>query len=220
MTSATPEEGGEEGAGLTRSKRPAWLRWLPLTATVPFLALLAFGLTRDARIIPSPLPGEPAPEFALETLDGDSVRLSDIHGRVAIVNFWASWCIPCREEHSVLRQLRQRYPETDVALMGILYQDTPDDGRSFMREFGGNWPSGVDPGSRLAIEFGVYGVPETFFLARDGTIARKRIGPLIWESARATVDSLLAAGAEPDPAGAKPQSARAELGPPAESDDR
>lgn len=196
----TPEFSAVDGPGVaktTQDRRPSWLRWLPLVAFIPFLALLAFGLTRDARIIVSPLPGEPAPDFALAQLDGDTVRLADLHGRVALVNFWASWCLPCRDEHAVLHRLHQSYPRSEVALLGILYQDTPENGRRFMREFGGNWPSAADPGSRVAIDFGVYGVPESFFLARDGTIIRKHIGPLSWELVQTTVDSLLAAGSRP-----------------------
>ncbi|MFQ5678109.1 MAG: TlpA family protein disulfide reductase [Gemmatimonadota bacterium] len=188
-----PRSGGGPGGGPAGPRRRPWARWLPALAAIPFLALLAFGLTRDARIIESPLPGQPAPEFALRGLDADTLRLADLRGRVALVNFWASWCLPCRDEHPVLRELRRVYPESEVALVGILYQDSPENGRRFMRELGGDWPSAVDPGSRVAIEFGVYGVPESFFLAPDGTIVRKHIGPLTWELVQTTIDSLLAA---------------------------
>lgn len=170
----------------------AWRRWLPPLLAVPFLALLAFGLTRDPREIASPLPGRQAPEFGLETLSGDSIRLSDLRGRAVILNFWASWCGPCRVEHPVLERAARAWDPEDAVVVGVLYQDAPENGRRFMRRLGGDWPSAVDPGSRTAIEYGVYGVPETFFIGRDGRVARKKIGPVTWEVVEETVDSLVA----------------------------
>lgn len=170
-----------------------WKRWLPLLLAIPFLALLAFGLTRDPRTLASPLPGESAPDFALRTLDGDTLRLADLRGRVVVLNFWASWCIPCREEHPALLRADRVYPRSEAVVVGVLYQDSPEAARRFLASLGGDWPTVLDPGTRTAIDFGVYGVPETFFIGRDGTIARKHIGPVNWELVRSTVDSLLAA---------------------------
>lgn len=175
-------------------------RWLPPLLALPFLALLAFGLTRDARTIVSPLPGRPAPAFGLETLGDDSLRLADLGGRAVILNFWASWCIPCRQEHPVLARAASTWGPDTVVVAGVLYQDSPENGRRFMRRWGGEWSSGVDPGSRTAIEYGVYGVPETFFIGPDGRVARKHIGPVTWEIVKTTVDSLIAAGAGLEPA--------------------
>lgn len=176
-------------------------RWLPPLLALPVLALLAFGLTRDARTIVSPLPGRPAPAFALETLGGDTLRLADLEGRAVVLNFWASWCIPCQQEHPVLARATETWEPEEAIVAGILYQDRPENGRRFMRRWGGEWPSGVDPGSRIAIDYGVYGVPETFFIGPDGRVARKHIGPVTWEVVKSTLDSLVAARAWPEPEG-------------------
>lgn len=194
----TPGRGDTAGAG-GRAETPGpesvsrWKRWLPPLLAVPFLALLAFGLTRDAFVLPSPLPGRAAPTFELRTMDGDSVGLSDFRGRVLILNFWASWCPPCIQEHPVLVRANRTWDPEDVVVLGVLYQDTPENGRRFIRRWGGDWPTAVDPGSQTAIDYGVYGPPETFFIGPDGRVARKRIGPVSWELVKGTVDSLVAA---------------------------
>lgn len=206
------------------------LRWVLPLLVVPVLALLAFGLTRDARLLPSTLVGRAAPEFRLErmpgpapsadepaaapdepgtmedaeragegTLPGDSIALAELRGRVVVLNFWASWCLPCRQEHPVLERIDERYGPRGVTLLGVLYQDTPENGRGFMRRFGGDWPSVLDPGTRTAIEYGVWGVPETFFIGADGRVAHKEQGPVTWSVATTVLDSLLAArGPVPD----------------------
>lgn len=181
-----------------------WQRWLIPAAAVPLLLLLAFGLTRDAREIPSPLPGRAAPQFELATLSdaGDSLALRDFRGKVVMVNFWASWCGPCRVEHPVLVRVSQRYDDDSVRVLGIVYQDSPENARRFMDQLGGDWPSLLDPGTRTAIDFGVYGVPETYFLSPDGRIAYKHTGPVTWELVSTKVDSLLAA-ARAEPAGSR-----------------
>lgn len=173
------------------------LRWvLPLVALPP-LALLGFGLTRDVKTLPSALVGAPAPEFRLEDMydASDSIALAEYRGRVVVLNYWASWCVPCIIEHPQLVRLRADYDPDDVALLGVLYQDAPERGLEFMRRHGGDWPSVVDYGSRTAIRYGVYGVPETFLISPDGTVAYKLVGPLDPRSApefRARIDSLLA----------------------------
>lgn len=170
-----------------------WKSWAAVVAAVGFLGLLGFGLTRDARKLPSALVGQPAPAFAAPTLSGDSLRSESLRGDVVVLNFWASWCIPCRQEHGILRRAERSYADEDVSIVGVVYQDRPESARRFMRRLGGEWPSVLDPGSRIAIDYGVYGVPETFFLSPDGNVARKHIGPLTQEALEAAVDSLLTA---------------------------
>lgn len=175
---------------------------------VPALALLAFGLTRDPRRIPSPLPGRAAPEFALEVMrgpeslrpefpqPGDTVRLSDHRGEIVVLNYWASWCLACRDEHPLLMAAAQRYAPRGVRFYGILYNDTEENARSFIREMGGQgYPTLLDPGTRTAIDYGVYGVPETYFVGRDGWVAHKQIGPVTWPLLVEQIDSLLGARA-------------------------
>lgn len=169
------------------------MRWLLPLVALPILALLAFGLTRDTYVLPTPLEGMEAPGFALESLEGDTIALADLRGRVVLLNFWASWCVPCRAEHDVLRLAEATWDDTQAVVLGIIYQDTEANARRFLSELGGGWRQLKDPSQRTAIDFGVYGVPESFFLDRDGRVARKKVGPVSWDLVKATVDSLLAA---------------------------
>lgn len=177
------------------SRKKAWL--LPFAA-IPFLALLGYGLTRDTFILPSPLVGTPAPAFRLETMTGDSLGLDELRGRVVVLNFWSSWCVPCRIEHPALLRAHAEYDPAEALVVGVVYQDSRRNAERFLDELGGDWPSLLDPGSRMAIDFGVYGPPETFFIGRDGRIGRKQIGPVHWTLVKSTVDSLLALPTGPE----------------------
>lgn len=176
-----------------------------VAVALPFVGLLAFGLTRDPNVIDSPLIGSPAADFVLPVLEmdamtrsgspepADSARLSAHRGEVVVLNFWASWCLACREEHAALSGVASEYRGRGVRFYGILYQDTPDNARRWIRAMGGqSYPSLLDPGSRTAIDYGVFGVPETFFIGRDGRIAYKQIGPVTYEILRTGIDSLVA----------------------------
>ena len=159
-------------------------------AVVPVVVLLGFGLRHDPREIASPLPGRPAPSFSLpvfvqgtaaERLGSslDTARLAALKGDVVILNFWASWCLACRDEHPALGEVSSRYAGTDVHFFGVLYNDTPGNGREWLDRMGPvSYPSLIDPGARTAINYGLYGVPETFFIGRDGRVAYKHIGPV------------------------------------------
>lgn len=197
-----------------------WRRSLVGAAVaVPGMALLAFGLMRgDPRVIPSPLPGRPAPEFALEVMrgpetlapelpqPGDTVRLSDHGGEVVVLNFWASWCLACREEHPLLMAAAQKYgSERGARFYGVLYNDTQENARRFIVEMGGQgYPTLLDPGTRMAIDYGVYGVPETYFIGRDGRVAHKQIGPVSWPLLVDQLEKLLAEPADSAPVGTMP----------------
>ena len=160
---------------------------------VPIVMLLGYGLTRDPRHIASPLPGRAAPEFALPTLDaGDSIKLSALRGNVVVVNFWASWCIPCRDEHPVLLDAARTFEPKGVKFLGIAYNDKPDDSRRWLDELGKSYPSLVDNGARTAIDYGVSGVPETFILDKQGVVAFKKFGPITTSEITQKLDSLLA----------------------------
>lgn len=167
-------------------------RWiLPLIA-IPFLLLLRFGLQRNPDFFPTPLIGQPAPTWHLESLEGDSISLDELRGKVVLLNFWASWCIPCRTEHSVLLRADRTWPESDVQVVGVVYQDSRRNAERFLEELGNSWRHVLDPKSRTAMDYGVYGPPETFFIDSSGRVARKHIGPLNWNVVVTTVDSLLA----------------------------
>jgi len=154
---------------------------------LPMIALLGYGMTRDPKEIPSPLPGHAAPPFTLTAFTGSAstghpaaVGLAELHGKVVVLNFWASWCLACRSEHFALQTVGSMYHDTaDVRFFGVLYNDTPDNGRKWILEMGGeSYPSLEDPGARTAIDYGLYGVPETFFIGRDGKVAFKQTGPV------------------------------------------
>jgi cytochrome c biogenesis protein CcmG, thiol:disulfide interchange protein DsbE len=162
-------------------------------AAIPIIALLAFGLTRDPRSIESPLPGRLAPDFALPVMDSaDSVRLAELRGHVVVVNFWASWCVPCLIEHPVLTDAADRYYERGVRFIGILYRDAPENAVRWIDRLGGqNYPTLEDAGSRAAIEYGLFGVPETFVIDRDGRVAYKHLGPITREQLARVIEPLL-----------------------------
>jgi len=169
------------------------LPWLLPLSALPVILLLAYGLTRDTFVLPSAIVGTEAPVFELETMDGgDVLALEELRGKVVLINFWASWCIPCRAEHGVLVRASQELSSDDFVLLGVVYQDTPENARSFMQRLGGDWLSVLDPSSRTAMDYGVYGVPESFFVDQNGLIAFKHVGPLNWNVVQSTVDSLLA----------------------------
>jgi cytochrome c biogenesis protein CcmG/thiol:disulfide interchange protein DsbE len=162
------------------------------TIAVPIVLVLGYGLTRDPRYIASPLPGRTAPDFALPALEGDSVNLSELRGNVVVVNFWASWCIPCRDEHPVLVAASRTYQPKGVKFVGIAYNDKPDDSKRWLEELGKTYPSLVDAGSRVAIDYGISGVPETFILDKQGVVAFKKFGPITTPEITQKLDSLLA----------------------------
>lgn len=180
----------------------SWQRVASVLGALLVVGLLGFGMTRDPRSIPSPLVANPAPDFHLAQLDAaDSVTLSDLRGQVIIINFWASWCLACREEHPALVRAWQRYQQSGVTLIGIIYQDTRANARRYLDEYGGGWPQLVDQNARVAIDFGVYGVPETFFIAPDGRIAHKHVGPVNKDLIDSWIGRLLpAGGVAPSPA--------------------
>jgi cytochrome c biogenesis protein CcmG/thiol:disulfide interchange protein DsbE len=168
------------------------LRWLLPLAALPLLALLAYGFTTDPRDIPSPLVGRAAAPFTLTAFDGAPVRLADLRGKVVVVNFWASWCNPaCYEEAPVLERLWRTYRERGVVVLGVDIQDKDEAGRKFIRDFGLTFPNSPDPGGKVSVDYGVYGVPETFFVARDGIIRAKHVGAITDEVIRAKLEPLL-----------------------------
>jgi cytochrome c biogenesis protein CcmG, thiol:disulfide interchange protein DsbE len=119
------------------------------------------------------------------------VRLADLAGRPAVVNFWASWCQPCREEADVLERFAREYGPRGVAFVGVNVWDSDDKARTFLDEFGVSYANGVDAGGGAAIDFGVTGLPETYFVDRQGQLVRKFIGPVTERALRAAVEELL-----------------------------
>jgi cytochrome c biogenesis protein CcmG/thiol:disulfide interchange protein DsbE len=166
---------------------------LPLAAFLAMAVWFAVGLTRDPSVVPSALIDRPIPDFALPPLaESGAPGLSDedIKGKVALVNVFASWCVPCKVEHPILMRLAT---EKRVALYGINYKDAAPDARDWLKALGNPYAAiGFDNSGRVAIDWGVYGVPETFLIDRDGRIRYKHVGPITAQVLQDTILPLLA----------------------------
>lgn len=156
-----------------------------------FVVVLASGFGRDPGAINSPLVNHHAPGFTLRTLDNHRVSLASLRGRPVVVNFWASWCVSCKTEHDYLLQAYHQYTRDGVAFVGIDYQDNSNDAERFLRQYGGGWPVLKDPEQETAINYGVYGVPETFFIDRKGVIRYKSTGPVTPDLLVSDINQLL-----------------------------
>jgi cytochrome c biogenesis protein CcmG/thiol:disulfide interchange protein DsbE len=155
---------------------------LPLGIFVLIVGLLGFGLTLDPKKIPSPLIDKSAPDFSLRNLYAPEEKLSkkDLLGQVWVLNVWASWCVSCRAEHAIITDLANR---NLVDIFGLNYKDQPQDARRWLQQFGNPYSASLmDIDGRVGIDWGVYGVPETFVIGRDGQIKYKHIGPVTQES--------------------------------------
>lgn len=170
--------------------------------SLPIIGLLAFSMTKDPKEIKSPLPGRDAPSFSLAVFApgegdlrrevGDTIRLADHKGEVVVLNFWASWCLACRDEHTTLSEVAKVYELKGAKFYGVLYNDVPENGTRWISEMGGqSYPSVNDPRTRVAIDYGLYGVPETFFIGKDGRVAYKHVGPVTATLLAQKLDSLL-----------------------------
>ncbi|TXM75581.1 DsbE family thiol:disulfide interchange protein [Methylobacterium sp. WL69] len=193
------------------TSEPARRSLLLIVPLVAFVALAGLFFVRlrsgaDPSAIPSALIGRPAPAFDLAALPGlaaDGAPLpglsrDDFKGRVTLVNFWASWCAPCQIEHPQLMRLAR---EPGLRLVGIAYKDAPENARRFLARNGVPFRAvGMDSTGRTAIDFGVYGVPESFIIGPDGTIRDKLVGIVTPENYRAVLDKIRAAGAVADAA--------------------
>jgi cytochrome c biogenesis protein CcmG/thiol:disulfide interchange protein DsbE len=167
-------------------------RWLLPLSAVPVIALLAYGFKLNPRDVPSPLVGRPAPLFSLATMDGQSLALEELRGKVVVLNFWASWCFPaCYEEAPVLEQGWQRWRDRGVVVVGVDIQDTAEAAQKFIDQFKLTFPNVRDTRGKISIDYGVYGVPETFFIDRQGRIRLKHVGAVTEQVFVGTVERLL-----------------------------
>lgn len=168
------------------------LRYLiPLAIFLALVGFLAAGLKLDPKEVPSPLIGKPAPGFALTRLDQPTltIRREDLLGKVWMLNVWASWCTACREEHPVLLDFAKRRL---VPVYGLNYKDQRAAGLRWLGNFGDPYETSLfDPEGRVGIDWGVYGVPETFIIDRAGVVRYKHIGPLTPEVLRERIEPLL-----------------------------
>jgi len=155
---------------------------IPLAVFIIMVVLLGYGLSLDPKKVPSPLIGKPAPEFSLARLGNPQQRFAqeDLLGQVWVLNVWASWCVSCRAEHEFITRLSE---QNLVAVIGLNYKDDPVEARQWLEQFGNPYTISVmDRDGRVGIDWGVYGVPETFIIGKDGLIKYKHIGPVTQES--------------------------------------
>lgn len=174
-----------------RTWRTRWILFVPLGAFVVIGATFYLLLGRDPRLVASPLIGRPVPEFRLQPVKGRQLGLTsaDLKGEVSLVNVFASWCVACREEHPVLMQLHQA---GTVTVHGLNYKDAPDDAARWLDTMGDPYArTGADRDGRVAMDWGVYGVPETFVVDAQGRIVHKQIGPITAEVLQGTILPLI-----------------------------
>jgi cytochrome c biogenesis protein CcmG/thiol:disulfide interchange protein DsbE len=181
--------------------------WILLGSAIPVLglfALLGWAVTRagsnpSGLIVNSNL-GElrvspaPARPFSLELLDGRTLTLAGLHGKVVMVDFWASWCPPCRQEAPALAEVYRDYAGLGVEFVGVDIWDRPQDAQKFVVRYGVPYPNGIDGRGAIAIDYGVRGIPEKFFIGRDGTLLKKFVGPMDAATLRRVLDGLLTPG--------------------------
>lgn len=181
------------------TRRAPWKIFVILfVVLIAVLALLAWAVrTKSA----PPLASGVAPDFTLQTFDGQSITLSELRGKPVVINFWASWCIPCRTEAPILERAWKDYREHGVVILGVDYVDTDADAKKFIQEYGMTYPNGPDLGTRISQTYRITGVPETYFITRDGKMlsgidANGRayanwIGPISENALRERIEKLL-----------------------------
>jgi cytochrome c biogenesis protein CcmG/thiol:disulfide interchange protein DsbE len=152
-------------------------------------ALLVYGFLSSGSSRPAE--GEVAPPFTLALFDDSWLTLSELRGQVVVLNFWASWCAPCRREAPALREMWERYRDQGVVFVGVTYLDAPEASQAFIEEFGLGYANGIDQGRRISRAYGVAAVPETFVIDREGHVAAVRVGEIEAEDLVQILDPLL-----------------------------
>jgi cytochrome c biogenesis protein CcmG, thiol:disulfide interchange protein DsbE len=155
--------------------KPRWGVILVWVGVLGLLALVGVGLIRTQQG-PVGVGSKPAP-FTLRTFEGQEINTADLIGQVVVINFWASWCEPCKQEAAELEQAYQQYKDQGVAFLGVNYVDTEPEARAYLAQFGITYPNGPDLGTRISQAFRIRGVPETYILGPQGILAGVKIGP-------------------------------------------
>jgi cytochrome c biogenesis protein CcmG/thiol:disulfide interchange protein DsbE len=167
-------------ASYLRLRRARRVLWTAVAVALPVAMLVAVLATRpsaESRSVKSPLVGKPAPAAEGTTIDGQHARLADLQGRWVVVNFFATWCVPCQDEHPDLVRFSQAHRSAaDASIFGVVYSDSPSAVKDFRAQRGGDWPLLTDPDGRIALDYGVAGVPESFLVSPEGVIVAKILG--------------------------------------------
>ena len=175
--------------GETTKKRSGGGIFLAFSIVLALLGLLGWGLIKSQK---GPVENGPAPDFTLKGFDGRTVTLSELRGQVVVVNFWASWCLPCREEAAYLEQTWRKYEDQGVIFIGVDYVDTEKAALAYIEEFDITYINGPDIKTRISDAYNIQGVPETFFIAKNGELRGVHIGPLKSPQLDEKIEELLA----------------------------
>jgi cytochrome c biogenesis protein CcmG/thiol:disulfide interchange protein DsbE len=193
MSSVVEQTGASEPATTRERRGPRRLilaAWL-VAGVAAIVAFLTVSVGRPSGPVDTPIVGRPAPAFDLQTLDGQRVSLADLRGSPIVLNFWASWCIPCREEAPLLTAAEATYRSDGLRILGVVYQDSPENARDFMARYGQTYPGLLDPDGRTAIDYGVFGLPETFFIDRAGIVRSRQVGAVTEADLQRQIEAIL-----------------------------
>jgi cytochrome c biogenesis protein CcmG/thiol:disulfide interchange protein DsbE len=193
---ATPVTTHEAAPAVETPPSRTRLKWWQIAVFIivgGLLALVAFQMRRNGPLAAGRVgEGERAPDFTLHTFDGQAIHLADLRGQVVVINFWASWCIPCEAEAAELENTWRRYQDQGVVFLGVDYVDTETEARAFLREFGVTYPNGPDLQTKISHSYRVRQVPETFVVDPSGILAAVFIGPTTEARLQAAIEPLLA----------------------------
>lgn len=170
----------EEQTASPEQKPKRWLYLMPLGIFAVLMVFFFVGLGLNPRLIPSPLIGQAAPEFSLPKLSNpnEQIQQTDLHGKVSLLNIWATWCTSCRQEHPVLMKIAS---SKEVPIYGLYYKDDPANATVWLKDYGNPYlENAVDYDGKVGIEWGAYGTPETFIIDQAGIIRYKHVGPISW----------------------------------------
>lgn len=162
-----------------------------LAGVAALVAALTVNVGRPVRPVDTPIVGRPAPAFDLQTLDGRRLTLAELRGSPVVLHFWASWCIPCREEAPLLTTADAKYRPDGLRVLGVVYQDSAENAGDFMGRYGQSYPGLLDPDGRTAIDYGVFGIPETFFIDRAGIVRSRQVGPVTAADLESQIEAIV-----------------------------
>ena len=174
-------------------------KYLWIIGAVVLLGWVAVMVVNMHLVESTAMQGRAAPDFTMPLFDQfneDEVQLSELRGQVVVINFWASWCVECYKEAELLEQTWQAYQDQDVVFLGVDYLDTDKEALAYMNKYGITYPSGPDMGSDISNSYGITGVPETFFIDKDGNIAHVQIGPIEQNQLYSLLNKLIAQPAQ------------------------
>ena len=193
---ASPSPPATADGAVVRTRSPRPLRWIALglaVVAIAFLLVLATRKSAEQSASDSPLLGKPAPEVIGPGIDGSTVRLSQLRGRYVVLNFFASWCVPCAREHDDLLRFQEAHREAgDATVLAVTFNNELEDARGFFEERGGDWPVVADDRGKVSLDFGVRGPPESFLISPEGIVLTRIIGEVRYEGLESLIEQAKA----------------------------